>query len=547
MRMKKLILVLGVLLLLPSSVFALSTTPVPRGEFIKIILDANNVVPAATETDFEGVSPELAPYLEEMRKLGLIYYNAYSPTFNEERPFALWRSLSLLMKLEGIPVPITFDEAKFKEVFPTLVPGAFYAPTMFRAYQVGLVDPFKQAIWPINPTTEGDVAIMLANLALYEDKIDQALDTPNPSINDNTISPIQPNGSLTNSDKYPILLDVWDKITKEYVDKNKLSEDDLIFGAIEGLVNRVGDPYSVFQEPEVAAAFQNSLSNEIQGIGASLALDDAGNVVIVSPLNDSPAERAGLRPGDVVNSIDGKVITNFTLVEVVRLIQGEPGTQVRLVIKRGSSVLNFTIVRERISVASVVGEVTADDILIITVNNFGFGTASSFASFVNQTNAGNLNGVIIDLRNNPGGFLDAAVDIAGNFLAKGKVVTRLVGPTVSETEYSTGSAKLANVPTYVLMNKGSASASEILAAALHDHHQATLIGETSFGKGTVQEISTYLDSSSLKLTIAKWLTPSGINIHGTGIKPDIYVQYTDADRTAGVDPQLNKALNEIRN
>lgn len=254
-----------------------------------------------------------------------------------------------------------------------------------------------------------------------------------------------------------------------------------------------------------------------------------------------------MRPGDVVNSIDGKVITNFTLVEVVRLIQGEPGTQVRLVIKRGSSVLNFTIVRERISVASVVGEVTADDILIITVNNFGFGTASSFASFVNQTNAGNLNGVIIDLRNNPGGFLDAAVDIAGNFLAKGKVVTRLVGPTVSETEYSTGSAKLANVPTYVLMNKGSASASEILAAALHDHHQATLIGETSFGKGTVQEISTYLDSSSLKLTIAKWLTPSGINIHGTGIKPDIYVQYTDADRTAGVDPQLNKALNEIRN
>jgi carboxyl-terminal processing protease len=313
------------------------------------------------------------------------------------------------------------------------------------------------------------------------------------------------------------------------------------------MVEKLGDQYSIFQEPAVSQAFNDSLSNEIQGIGASLGLDSQNNVIVISPIKGSPAEKAGILPGDIISKVDNKPLNNLSLAEVVRQIQGPAGTSVAVELKRGTRVFSLTITRTKLSVPVVTGEVTNDKILIMTINNFGVGTVEAFAQIANDAKSKNkLNGIIIDLRNNPGGFLTAAIDIAGYFLDKGKVVTKLVGPKVSETEYSNGPATLKGIPTYVLINKGSASAAEILAGALSANGAATLVGNQTFGKGTVQEVTSYSDNSALKLTVAEWLLPSGKSINKVGLSPDIKVDYTDADLKIGIDPQKLRALKALR-
>lgn len=522
---------------------------VNSGDLLRIILSANGFSPTDTElsTEFTNVSDLNAPYIQRMRELGVIYFNPFKPEFEEERAYPLWRAMSILMKIEGVPVPRVFDDATFRQAFPSLQGKAVYSAVILRAHQIGLTT--SNNINPLAKIRRIDLVVALYNIKQYKERIDEVINQTTPNTGQTLTITVNPNTSthpLLNNEKFPILLDVWDKVTTEFVDNGTVDEDELVYGAVQGLVDKLGDPFSVFQEPEISAAFQNSLSNEIQGIGASLALDDAGNVVIVTPLKGSPAESAGIEPGDIIVRVDGVSVGNMNLAEVVNLIQGQSGTSVALQIKRGARTLSFNITRARISIPSVEGEVTNDNILVMTINNFGFGTAASFGNILDQVDVSSLKGVVVDLRGNPGGFLTAATDVAGYFVEQGKTVTRIVGPAFSDLQTSQGPATLANVPTYVLINRGSASASEILAGALDSHGKATLLGVTTFGKGTVQEVTTYGDSSSLKLTIAKWLLPDGGNVNNVGINPDIVVEYTQADRDAGIDPQLSRALSDLR-
>ncbi len=316
----------------------------------------------------------------------------------------------------------------------------------------------------------------------------------------------------------------------------------LIDGLKSGLVSSAGDPYTVYFNPKDAKAFNDQLSGSITGIGAELGSDSSNDIVIVSPLSGYPAEKAGLKSKDLIAAIDGQTTSGMSVDTAVSKIRGNPGTQVKLTIVRdGGAPFEVTITREKITIPSV--EYHEDgNIGYIKISQFGPDTVDLAQKAAQEFKDKGVKGVVLDLRNNPGGYLSGAVDISSLWLDSGKtVVTEKRGQTVIDTQYSSGNSLLKGLPTVVLINGGSASASEITAGALSDNQAATLVGEKSFGKGSVQQVEKLADGSELKITIARWYTPNGKNIDKQGITPDTAVSISDADIKAGNDPQKDKA------
>jgi len=316
-----------------------------------------------------------------------------------------------------------------------------------------------------------------------------------------------------------------------------------VAGAVAGL----GDPYSVFFPPKDAQEFQNELSGQFEGIGAEVAIKNQ-ELVVVTPLDDSPALKAGLKAGDFIYKIDGTATAGLSVEEAVAKIRGTAGTKVILtIVRKGQDKpIEVPIVRAQIEVKSVsyeIKEVNGKKIGYLKISRFGDDTEGLFNQAVSDFLVKNVNGIAVDLRNNPGGYLDTAVALAGNWVEEGKtVVIQRYGDGTEDTHKSKGPARLSGIPTVVLINGGSASASEILSGALHDHNLAQLVGEKSFGKGSVQELIDLRDNAELKITVAKWLTPNGHDLNKDGLEPDVKVELTDADFQADKDPQLDKAF-----
>lgn len=340
---------------------------------------------------------------------------------------------------------------------------------------------------------------------------------------------------------------VWDKLNAKQMDMELVKNEDLVYGAIKGLTEAIGDPYTYFLPPSDTKEFNDSLNGDLEGIGAEISKKD-GQIVVVSPLKNSPAEKAGLKPEDIIFKINDEVASEFSLFEAVSKIRGKPGTSVKLTVVRKDSPkpLEFEINREAIKVPSVEGEMK-EEIAYLTINQFGNTTVDEAGKILNELMLKNPKGLILDLRYNGGGYLDGAVGIVSFFVEKGVVVTIKMRDTAqNETKFVNGRAMLANTPMVVLVNKGSASASEIVAGALQDYGRATIVGETTYGKGSVQELEPLKDGSSLRFTIAKWYTPNNRNIDKKGIEPDVKVEVTDKDAEEGKDPQLEKALSVLR-
>jgi len=335
---------------------------------------------------------------------------------------------------------------------------------------------------------------------------------------------------------------VWKNIKNTYVD-NSIPETQLFYGSLQGMVSSLQDPYSVFLTPDITKQFQDEMSGRFEGIGAHIAIKN-DVLVIVAPLPGTPAEKAGLKAGDYIIKIDGKDTTNMSIDQAVTLIRGLKGTKVKLSIFRESmkEPQDFEIERDTIKVASVRWKVLPDQpIGYIEINHFNEQTLELWNQAVQELLASNLKGIILDLRNNPGGFLDTAIQISSDWIPEGTVVSE-VGRLGAKRNYdTTGTARLAIMSTVVLINGASASASEIVSGALQDYKKAKIIGETSFGKGSVQDYQTLPDTSSLKLTVAKWFTPLGRGIDKQGIQPDIEVKLTKEDFNANLDPQLDVA------
>lgn len=351
---------------------------------------------------------------------------------------------------------------------------------------------------------------------------------------------------------------VWKDLSAHYY-QQPVDERVLFYGALRGMTEAVGDPYTNFFEPTQAEAFSNDLKGEFSGIGAEIGMKD-GELQVVAPLPDSPAEKAGIRPRDRILKIDGEDSLNTPVDVAVSKIRGAKGTQVSLELGRMKGeaasgtrpefdIVNVTITRDVIVVKSVRWEEKEKEngIFVIEIHNFNADTTELFRKAVDDVLEKGARGIIVDVRNDPGGYLDKAIAVAGEWVRDDIVVQQRERGNITERYKGTGRGRLKGIKTVLLVNEGSASASEILAGALQDYGIATIVGKKTFGKGSVQDYLEYEDGSALKVTIAEWLTPNGRSINHEGIKPDVEVELTAEDIHAERDPQLEKAIELLRN
>jgi len=337
--------------------------------------------------------------------------------------------------------------------------------------------------------------------------------------------------------------EAWNTVHKSFVNQ-PVDDTALMQGAIRGMLEALNEEHTFYMDPSVFENESSSLSGEYQGIGAMV--DTSGEfLTIISPIEGSPAEAAGLRPGDQIIAIDGEDMAGVDPETARQKVLGEAGTTVVLTIQREgqSAPLEFPIVRAKISVPSVTGKMLENDIAYIDINSFGDNTTQELHAKLEELLLQNPKGIVLDLRFNPGGYLNTAVDVMSEFIQDGTVIIEQYGDGKRDTYKASGKGIATQLPIVVLINEGSASASEIVAGALQDYDRAKLVGVQSYGKGSVQirqPLSN--DQGAASITIAHWLTPKERAIDGIGLTPDYVIERTESDFDNDLDPQLDKAV-----
>ncbi|HVM91046.1 MAG TPA: S41 family peptidase [Verrucomicrobiae bacterium] len=336
----------------------------------------------------------------------------------------------------------------------------------------------------------------------------------------------------------------WQMLKDKYY-QQPINDKELFYGAMSGLAASLGDPYTMYFPPKDAENFETSLKGQFSGIGAEIGLKD-GQITVVAPLPDTPAQKAGMLAGDAIVAIDGTSTENMGVDQAVSLIRGDEGTKVTLKIFRANDKthkdpFDVTLTRAVIHV-SAVNLSWKGKVAVIQVTSFNDDTRDRFEQTVQDVLKQDPKGIILDLRNDPGGYLDVAVQMAGEWVGDQVVVKERRQGKIVEQLNGTGKDRFAHIPTIVLVNQGSASASEIVSGALQDYKAATIVGTKTFGKGSVQDYSDLPDGSAIKITIAEWLTPNDRTINKTGLDPDVVVDRTPEDYEAQRDPQLDRAL-----
>ncbi len=373
---------------------------------------------------------------------------------------------------------------------------------------------------------------------------------------------LPPQATAQNVD-FSLFWTVWDKLQTTYYDKKVIDSGKLLNGAISGMVQSLGDPYTVFLPPTQNTDFKQGMAGQFSGIGAELGMQGK-QIIVVAPLDGSPAEKAGIKTGDAIVKVDSQATSGWSLSQAVEKIRGPKGSKVTISVlhKDDQNPKDIAITRDTITVKSVSSWVkkvkdidtvkipnTVDaSVAYIRLSQFGDNTNQEWLVIVNklamQINQDkNVKGVVFDLRNNPGGYLTDAAFIASEFLKDGVIVKEDNGTGLENSLSVNRKGLLTDVSVVVLINKGSASAAEIVSGALRDHNRAKLVGETSFGKGTVQQAEDLGNGAGLHVTVAKWLTPNGTWVHGVGLKPDVEVTQSEKEPTH--DLQLEKAIQEL--
>lgn len=348
---------------------------------------------------------------------------------------------------------------------------------------------------------------------------------------------------------YSLLWDAMKVVDSKYIGKKPTAEE-YLYGAVKGAVAASGDPYTSFFEPKELEIFNTDLKGSFDGIGAEIGKQN-GNIVIIAPIDGAPAKKAGVMPKDIILKVNGESTAEWTTDEAVMHIRGKKGTKVTLTLAREGRTQPFDleIYRDKIVIKSVKWEfknVSGKNIAVVTISRFGEDTLPLFEKAVNEIITKSVDGILVDLRNNPGGYLQSAVDVASLWIKSGDTVVKEARSQGDDQVFAaSGLNRLAGIKTVILINGGSASAAEILAGALRDHNLALLLGEKSFGKGSVQELIGLKEGGAVKVTIAKWITPGGKNLDKDGLNPDISVKLTEEDVKAGKDPQQDKAFEEI--
>jgi len=346
----------------------------------------------------------------------------------------------------------------------------------------------------------------------------------------------------------PVLTNVWKILKEGYYQPAQVDFQKMSYGAARGFVQALGDPYTVFMDPSESKEFSDGLEGILSGIGAQLEVQN-GKLVVITPLKKSPALKAGVLAGDIVYKINGELVEDLSLVDAVNKIRGPKGSQVTLTLIRESSSapIEVKIIRDSITLESVVVDEPVDGIYHVALNQFNDTTKREFTAAIEKILLEKGVGVVLDVRGNGGGFLDVSIDILSE-LIKGEKIAVIVRERAKKDDFlkTSGNARLSDVPIVLLVDQGSASASEIVAGALQDYKRAIIMGEKTYGKGTVQEIKKLSDSSSMRFTVAEWFTPKDRSIQKNGIMPDIVVEFTPEDHKKGVDPQLNAAVKYLQ-
>ena len=360
---------------------------------------------------------------------------------------------------------------------------------------------------------------------------------------------VPPAGASTTLADFSTFWQAWEDINNLYLRNPSVSTTAKVYGAISGMVQSLGDPYTEFFSPADSQQFQQDIAGNFGGIGAELGMNTNDQIVVIAPLNGTPAAAAGLKPEDIIAAINGSSTDQMSLDQAVNIIRGPVGSKVTLTVMRSgwTKTQDFTITRANIQVPIVTFKMMDGNIAYIQLDQFDQTAPQLFYNALVKAMNDHAQGIVLDLRNDPGGYLDVAVNLAGYFLKPGSLVVSEVGRTVATTTYTAnGNGALDNFPMVILVNGGSASAAEILSGALHDDRGIPLVGEKTFGKGTVQQLVDLSDGSSLKITVAHWVMPNGEIIEHKGIMPDYVVPLTDTDIKNGQDPQLQKAIQVLQ-
>lgn len=347
--------------------------------------------------------------------------------------------------------------------------------------------------------------------------------------------------------EFEVVEEAWQVIINDYVDSDEIDLERLSQGAIEGMIKALDDPYSAYFDAEQYELSQYSLQGSFGGVGIEVTVDEEGGLIVVAPIVGTPAQKAGIMPGDKILAIDGEKTEGMHFIEAVLKIRGELGTQVTLrVLHEGEDVpQDYVITREEINAASVLPKMLPGNIAHIEVGHFTSRTGSEITSALEDIIADDVSGIILDLRDNPGGVLKAAVAVASQFLEEGIVVYVIDGEG-NEEEWRVEEGGLATkLPLVVLVNSNSASSSEVVAGALQDHMRGIVIGTQTLGKGTVNHFRELSDGSAIYITSARWYTPNRQQIEGQGITPDEIIEITEDDLARGYDPQLERAIEYI--
>jgi carboxyl-terminal processing protease len=517
-------------------------------EFFKIILANYDFEPEEITRythPFEDIDNEndwFAPYIEKAWEIGLL---DKTTELNPHKTITRVQALKYALNFMGIPMPKLINETQWTLNFPDVRFNAWYAPSILYGVSYGLLEPLdtqNNYFRPFTNLTRGEATELAYNMDTY--LFGNGLIGTNIEL-ENAIFDGELEHSIPHLD---ILIDVWDRMHDDYWQGSEIDETELIYDAVKGLVDGLDDPYSTFFDPPEASTYESHLEGEFGGIGAYLEVHEEGGVVISNFVIDSPAESYGLKVNDRIIGVDGLDIQTMNIYEIGDLIRGESGTSVDLTVERQGESFTFSVTRGTIDIGFMSGEIIDDNIIYVDFNLFD---SMSFAEFYRTVSTlieenPEYEGFIFDLRDNPGGYLDSVISILGHFIPWGEPLVYLSYDERTEVQISNGKSEWANTPTVILVNEQTASAAEIMAIALQEKNNASLVGQTTYGKGLVQEILEYYDGSYLKLTIAEWKSPNYNSINEIGITPDYEIEMTLEDHQDGEDPQLDMALEVLQ-
>lgn len=533
---------IGIMLLSPISVGAVAVKEVlqvgenaivSRGEFLRstVILFGFNMEEAKrTKLPFRRPVPRnLLPYIQVALEHGAL--EVFGEEFLHARGITRGEALQVIVALKN------FKPRKSGDRFGDVAKGGKLEAAVQVAVERGWLDPLRQSVFGVRRVLTGKEATLLLQRVQGEASLSQKFqkaEVPVVHIRLETVSA----AALPRED---VLRSVWRIINQLYLyKKEKLKGDEAVYSAIDALVKSLKDPYTIFMRPTPAQEFQTQIQGEVSGIGAQVEFID-GVLTIVAPLPGSPAKKAGLLPGDQILEVGGETLQGLGFLDAVGKVRGPKGSVAKLKIRRNGGELEVSVERDTVRVPEI--ELSyLKNVAVVKLVQFGQTTEKEFRSLLEKVEESHPQGIILDIRDNPGGLLNAASVVLSAFLPEGSTVASIAALDGTYSEV-TANAPVINPETrvVVLVNRGSASASEIVAGALQDARRATIIGETTFGKGTVQQLIDFTDQSSLKITVAEWLMPSGKKIDGKGVTPDILVK-GQGER----DEQMLRALDLLR-